>query len=253
MIEALVEIGSQFEGTSLEDRLDRSFRVLRAMGFTSLTYDFTPSPIDRNGVLATPSIMRLRDIPTDAFHYWCERGYYQIDPVQQLSLSSVAPFVWSYRPEANTILSNVLGESHRPVLRYLLETEMTDGVTVPVHMPSGGYATFSAICIGAKRGYERDLSEHVAAVNLLAHIFHASPLQEFREHEQRMPANSLTRRERECLQYSAEGLSAKQIAQRLDRSVATVVMHLGGACRKLGARNRTQAVAYAVRLGLIKP
>jgi|GEM_PF-4824746 len=32
----------------------------------------------------------------------------------------------------------------------------------------------------------------------------------------------------------------------------TVVFHLSNACRKLGASNRTEAVAIAITLGLIK-
>ena len=61
----------------------------------------------------------------------------------------------------------------------------------------------------------------------------------------------LSPRERECLKLCAQGLTAKQIAYRLDRSPATVMLHLKSATRKLGARNRVQAVARAAHYRLL--
>jgi LuxR family transcriptional regulator len=61
----------------------------------------------------------------------------------------------------------------------------------------------------------------------------------------------LTRRERECLQHSAKGLSAKGIAAALNRSEATVNLHLIAAARKLGARNRVEAVARGLHYRLV--
>ncbi|MBW8791876.1 MAG: helix-turn-helix transcriptional regulator, partial [Rhizobium leguminosarum] len=62
----------------------------------------------------------------------------------------------------------------------------------------------------------------------------------------------LTERERECLRHSAEGYSAKEISRIIDRSVPTVVMHLNAAAKKLGARNRTQAVVRATHYRLLE-
>jgi LuxR family transcriptional regulator len=53
------------------------------------------------------------------------------------------------------------------------------------------------------------------------------------------------------LKLCAQGLTAKQIAFRLDRSPATVMLHLKSATRKLGARNRVQAVARAAHYRLL--
>ncbi|KAB6715080.1 helix-turn-helix transcriptional regulator, partial [Roseobacter sp. TSBP12] len=57
----------------------------------------------------------------------------------------------------------------------------------------------------------------------------------------------LSPREAECLSLTANGLSAKQIAYALDRSESMVVKHLQAAGVKLGARNRSHAVAIATR------
>jgi DNA-binding CsgD family transcriptional regulator len=63
--------------------------------------------------------------------------------------------------------------------------------------------------------------------------------------------HSLTPREREVLWWAAQGKSAKEIAEILNISERTVNEHSQKAIRKLGAANRTQAVATALRERLI--
>ena len=62
----------------------------------------------------------------------------------------------------------------------------------------------------------------------------------------------LTVREIECLSALARGLKSSGIAKLYKISVPTVDMHLSNARRKLGAVTREQAVAIAVRDGLVK-
>ena len=49
----------------------------------------------------------------------------------------------------------------------------------------------------------------------------------------------------------AEGLTYEEIGRQLSISPETVRTHLQKACDRLGASTRTQAVATALRLGLI--
>ena len=65
------------------------------------------------------------------------------------------------------------------------------------------------------------------------------------------PARKPTAREREILGFLATGATDAQIAARLDLSPATVQTHVRNAKAKLGARTRAQAVALALRRGLI--
>ena len=63
----------------------------------------------------------------------------------------------------------------------------------------------------------------------------------------------LSKREREVLQLIAQGLSNEQAAERLFVSVSTVKTHLINIYSKLGVERRTQAVARAQELKLLKP
>jgi DNA-binding NarL/FixJ family response regulator len=61
----------------------------------------------------------------------------------------------------------------------------------------------------------------------------------------------ITRREAEVLQLVADGLSTTEVAARLYISVKTVKNHLASIYAKLDARDRTQAVVRAVRMGIV--
>lgn len=62
----------------------------------------------------------------------------------------------------------------------------------------------------------------------------------------------LTTREREILQLIAGGMSLEEVAGQLILSPDTVRTHLANARRKLGARNRTEAVVTAMRTAQIR-
>ena len=61
----------------------------------------------------------------------------------------------------------------------------------------------------------------------------------------------LTARETEVLSLLAEGASNKTIARKLAISVHTAKFHVASILEKLDATGRTDAVAHAVRLGLL--
>jgi len=64
--------------------------------------------------------------------------------------------------------------------------------------------------------------------------------------------DALTAREVEVIHLLAQGLPNKEIATRLVITERTVKFHVGSILSKLGARNRTEAVAVARTRGIIK-
>ncbi len=62
----------------------------------------------------------------------------------------------------------------------------------------------------------------------------------------------ITKREEEVLQLIADGCSTPEVAERLYISQKTVKNHLASIYQKLDARDRTQAVLQAVRMGIVR-
>ncbi|MEY2450313.1 MAG: hypothetical protein QOH79_3789 [Acidimicrobiaceae bacterium] len=62
----------------------------------------------------------------------------------------------------------------------------------------------------------------------------------------------ITHREEEVLQHIADGCSTPEVAAKLYISQKTVKNHLASIYQKLDARDRTQAVLQAVRMGIIQ-
>jgi two-component system, NarL family, response regulator DegU len=61
----------------------------------------------------------------------------------------------------------------------------------------------------------------------------------------------ITKREEEVLQLIADGCSTPEVAEKLYISQKTVKNHLASIYQKLDARDRTQAVLQAVRMGIV--
>jgi DNA-binding NarL/FixJ family response regulator len=79
-----------------------------------------------------------------------------------------------------------------------------------------------------------------------------SMLSELATAEAAPEAAVLSRREAEVLQLFAEGCATTEVATKLFISAKTVKNHLASIYEKLDARDRTQAVLTAVRMGIVR-
>ncbi len=61
----------------------------------------------------------------------------------------------------------------------------------------------------------------------------------------------LTAREHEVLEFVAQGMSAKEVAQEVNIAPRTVERHIENIRLKIRARNRTHMISLAVELGLL--
>jgi DNA-binding NarL/FixJ family response regulator len=136
-------------------------------------------------------------------------------------------------PEARVVILTMHGEEEMVdralragAVAYLLKDCSTDQVA----------DTLRAVAAG-----DTDLSADLAR-SLLAELPGPGPT----------PATSLSQREAEVLQLFADGCSTVEVGQRLYISAKTVKNHLASIYEKLDARDRTQAVLTAVRMGIIR-
>jgi two-component system, NarL family, nitrate/nitrite response regulator NarL len=131
-------------------------------------------------------------------------------------------------------------------------------VVLSAHVESD--LVYRAIASGAagylsKEADRETILDSVAAVSrgevVLAPEVHAGLAGEIRRREV-VERPILTPREKEVLVLTADGLTAPEIADRLQLGVATVRSHLQNLYEKLGVSDRAAAVAAAMRAGLLE-
>jgi DNA-binding CsgD family transcriptional regulator len=124
------------------------------------------------------------------------------------------------------------------------------GISIPIREPGVGEAMFSINFDCDDRQWNEIRQQTVNEAHLFAHYYH----QRMKQVVAARPASSefdLSPREREVLQWAAEGKTAWETAQLLGLSESAVSLYAAKAMTKLRARTKTQAVAIAVRNGVL--
>jgi two-component system, NarL family, response regulator DevR len=119
-------------------------------------------------------------------------------------------------------------------------------------------ALFDAIMAGASgyvlkevRGSDLvgDIRKVAAGHSLLDPVLTARVIERMRTRRQEETADHLTPQEQKILDLIAEGLTNRQIAERMYLSEKTVKNYVSNMLAKLGMSRRTEAAVYAVRHG----
>lgn len=111
-----------------------------------------------------------------------------------------------------------------------------------------------AVAAGASGAIMKDASmdEQLSAIRAVAAGGTAFSPEIRRSMEESPAPPEFTRRQLQILQSVSRGLGNKEIAAILGISVDAVKQHLNAVCTKLGATNRAEAVAIALRRRLLK-
>ncbi len=113
---------------------------------------------------------------------------------------------------------------------------------------------YRALCAGALGYVLKSASgdELIAAIRAVAQRRRHIPPAIAARMAERLPVLDLSARELEVLQLLCKGLANKDIAERLGIADHTVRNHTANILDKLGAKDRTQAVVYAIERGLVE-
>jgi len=181
--------------------------------------------------------------PEEWLSRYSDRGYVHVDPVIRKIRVSTMPFMWeeAFYDHDDQDARRVMDESP--------SFGLVEGMTVPIHDMKGFHA---GVCFSAPHRVHWTSSAR-AALHLIAIYAHgrASAIISARNGERSKSPPPLSARETECLKWSSAGKSAWDISVILGISTHTAAEHLQNASRKLDTVNRVQAVAEALRLGLI--
>jgi LuxR family quorum sensing-dependent transcriptional regulator len=218
---------------------EKLLEVTSAFGLTALMAGTVPQPGTPTG--QQKDHVLLCDWPVEWLERYVARNYIDHDPIVSRMKQLQAPFQW--RDAADEIKVDRDGEV---VMGDAGEFKLKDGLAFPlvtldgqiVMVSLGGEqvemsgAEFGMVSMVATYAIGRAMQLHSAEGRVVDHI-------------------ELTPRERECLKWAAEGKSEWEISQILGISEHTSEKHLLNAKFKLGAVNRVQAVAEAIRRGYI--
>uniref|UniRef100_UPI0036DC97C9 autoinducer binding domain-containing protein n=1 Tax=Photorhabdus sp. RM322S TaxID=3342825 RepID=UPI0036DC97C9 len=176
---------------------------------------------------------------------YMEKRYWMIDPV--LHFRPVPPSfsrVWNL---------NFFSESNGQELWYMIQKHgFRSGITFGLSALSGTYGIFS---VSGKDGpIDNDTMYKCSGEILKIYIriiryltSHTKYLQTFYIDE-----TSFSNRELEVLRYTADGMISSEIASTICVTKSTVDFHLMNIVKKLGCRNKFQAIAKAALLGYIE-
>ena len=194
-----------------------------------------------------PHQLRMGTYPEAWISHYIERDYISIDPIIAHCHDHATPMIWDDAQQ----LERRIVDPHLQKIRQLFgearEFGLETGISVPLHGPgtSWGLMSFASNTLRTA-----EMIRLLPDLHLMAHYVHESARRFARS---RTPAQlpTLTKRERECLSWAAEGKTSWEIGQLLNISERTSIFHLQNATHKLGVSGRQAAIARAVSLGLI--
>jgi LuxR family quorum sensing-dependent transcriptional regulator len=210
--------------------------ALKAFGAEFFCLSFLTKP----GQKFEDVILALR-VPPEWLRLYLERDFGAVDPSVRYCRHTAHPFRYQDAP-----FDPVREPEAAEVMRRAADFRLSRGFMVPVAGPAG---CEGAVWIG---GYHFTLAACEKPVVHLLALYAFERVRAFsRPCETTKPC--LTSRQREVLAWTAAGKTAWEIGEILHITKRTVDAHIQTAARKLGAVNRTQAVAVAILNHLICP
>lgn len=175
-------------------------------------------------------------------HYFAQR-YFDVDPAVVVGMAGILPFDWHSRSASDKRSRGFFEEAVEFGLCWT-------GLSIPIRGAQGERALFSINSPLEKRDWYHFKTTHMGELTILAYLFHLRMLAS-RSPQDLVSKPSLRPREREVLRWASCGKSSWETGQILGLTEATINFYVRNAAMRLGAVNRTQAVAVALTSHLL--
>lgn len=220
--------------------------VVHRFGFDTFMYAFsghTPKPANDSRMYV------FTTAPTEWVMRYDQRAYVEIDPRVKCSFESCLPLIWDQSTER--------GKSAEvdAFLDDALANNVASGVSFALHvvLPARTLFSLNSRCPILDERRRNEIAENLGDMVLFGQYFQELFVKAFLERGLDPPSQGapLSARETQCLQLSARGMTSSDIGDKLGIAERTVNFHFGNILSKLGALNRHEAIAIAVRRGLV--
>lgn len=148
-----------------------------------------------------------------------------------------------------TGFDETLGSQYLKALNNIGYDQMT---VIPISTGNQAFVSFVGLRNRSFEGKFRD-QLYLALGQFAAALLIRYPLMRSTVVADRRATNlNLSKREKECLAWSAQGKTSYEISIILKLSEHTINNYISNACRRLDAANKSHAVAKAIQLGIIE-
>jgi len=215
--------------------------ALAHFGFDSVVYSL---------VTDHPSINRQKghgvtgNYPKDWMDYYIRNGYFEIDPVPRYVFTSSEAQTWD-----NVVKKCEISRKQRIIMEEAKDAKLLDGVVVPLHGP--GYE-IAGVGIASSVGGIKPDKNMLSMIRAISQQFHLS-YSNFDRVDKKVELIHLTPREKDILNWVAQGKCYHAIGAILSLSENTIKFHFKNIMHKLNACNKQTAIAIAITRGLINP
>lgn len=181
--------------------------------------------------------------PDEWLSQYLRNGYIHVDPVVLAGFSRMLPFDWSdvkWTEDANEFMTDALEHGLGG-----------NGYSVPLIDKRVRRALFSINSRMPQSQWSEFTREHASTLAEIGTILHRRLVSERYPNDDALPR--LNPREIECLSWTAQGLTAKEIARQINVTENTAATYIKSARLKLNCGTLAQAVAKAIQIGLVTP
>ena len=188
-----------------------------------------------------PQVVMINNYPAVWQERYVQARYVEVDPTVKHCSESAIPIVWSDR---------VFAESPE-----LWDEAQAVGLCVGWAQSNlDAYGTGGMLTLARQNGQlsDTELLSKELRMRWLVTAAHLALSRLLLPRFKLAPDIPLTRRETEILKWAADGKTSSDVSEILAIAESTVRFHTKNAISKLGARNRTAAVARAALLGLLR-
>jgi DNA-binding CsgD family transcriptional regulator len=174
--------------------------------------------------------------PDQWIERWKRRHYRRLDPVLRHAETVKDAFSWD-----DPAFLAPLSERQRRILNEARMFRLAHGYTIPLSHD----AYFPASCSFVSESGDLDPHALTIARRIIAPLYGRAML--LAQRGAAPGSERLSRRERECLKFKAEGADDIEVAVMLEISVSTMRRHIERAKQRLAAKSREHAIALAIQ------